>query len=369
MRRSVWLWVVPLVAIFGVVYWLNRRPYRRSLLPPIHAAVVVAPLRVPVEPAPKATTAPAVGLAALDKTPLLAPSSVTPVATPPFEYTDNFLLVGLDRRPFGGGPSLSDTIVVAVFDEASGALGLVSIPRDLWVDIPGHAADRINTVMNVARSSGEDPLALLGRVVENTLGLPIEHAVAIDIGVFERAVDTLGGVTVSVPCPIIDRFVDPRDPSGYRKLDVPAGTVRLDGVTAAMYVRSRHGRSDFSRARRQQAVLLGLRHELTNAGGLVRLPTLFGKFEDSLETDLRRIDVLTFGQRLLRVAPQNLHGLVLGSEQVTAHMTPDGKAVLLPNPAAISAALGKLFSAPPPGAAPAGSVCPKADIALMRGAG
>src|SRR5262249_26257729 len=133
--------------------------------------------------------------------------------TPPLDYTDNYLLVGLDRRPFGGGAGLSDTIVVAVFDEPSNALGLVSIPRDLWVDIPGHEPDRINTVMNVARRSGEDPLALLGRVVENTLELPVSHALAIDIGVLERAVDALGGVTVDVPCPVIDRFIDPRDPS------------------------------------------------------------------------------------------------------------------------------------------------------------
>ena len=85
--------------------------------------------------------------------------------------------------------------------------------RDLWVEIPGHGEDRINTVMNVAQRSGEDLLELLGRVVENTPGLPIAHALAIDIGVFERAVDALGGVTVDVPCPIIDRFI-PRDPTG-----------------------------------------------------------------------------------------------------------------------------------------------------------
>src|SRR6185369_12295729 len=140
---------------------------------------------------------------------------------------------------------------------------------------------RINTVMNVARRSGEDPLALLGRVVENTLGLPIGHSVAIDLGAFERAVDALGGITLEVPCPIVDRFVDPRDPSGYRKLDLAAGPARVDGVTAAMYARSRHGRSDFSRARRQQAILVAMRHELVKTKTLLRLPTLFGQFEDS----------------------------------------------------------------------------------------
>ncbi len=320
------------------------------------------PLRAPVPlPAPSAAPTPANVSAA---TP--APSAVA-VSTPPFEYTDNFLLVGLDRRPGGGGPALSDTILVAVFDEPSGALGLISVPRDLWVEIPGHGEDRINTVMNVARRSGEDPLGLLGRVVENTLGLPIAHALAIDLGVFERAVDALGGVTVDVPCPIIDRFIDPREPSGYRKLDLPAGSARLDGVTAAMYARSRHGRSDFSRARRQQAILVGMRHELAAHASFLRLPKLFSELEDSIETDLRRVDVLALGERVLRVDAKHLHGLVLGAEQTSAFQTADGKAVLRPNHAAIDTALSKLFAAPPPGQPPAGSVCPKADIALSSG--
>jgi LCP family protein required for cell wall assembly len=289
------------------------------------------------------------------------------VSTPPFEYTDNYLLVGLDRRPFGGGAGLSDTILVAVYDEASDALGLVSIPRDLWVEIPGHGEDRINTVMNVARRSGEDPLALLGRVVENTLGLPISHSVAIDLGVFERAVDALGGITVDVPCPIADRFLDPRDPTGYRKLDLSAGAAHMDGVTAAMYARSRHGRSDFSRARRQQAILLGMRRELSKSASLLRIAKLFDSLEDSLETDLSRGEVLGLAQRLLRISPSHLHGVVLGAEQVSAMQAAGGRAVLRAKPGAIDDALRQLFSAPSPGQPQVGSVCPKADVALGSG--
>jgi polyisoprenyl-teichoic acid--peptidoglycan teichoic acid transferase len=207
----------------------------------------------------------------------------------------------------------------------------------------------------------------LGRVVENTLGLPIAHALAIDIGVFERAVDALGGVTVDVPCPIVDRFLDPRDPTGHRKLDLAAGAVRMDGVTAAMYARSRHGRSDFSRARRQQAILLGMRRELAHSSTWLRLPALFSQFEGSLETDLRRVELLKLAERVLHVDSRHLHGLVLGAEQASPFQTADGKAVLRPNPAAISSALDKLFAAPSPGVPQPGSVCPKADIALSSG--
>ena len=134
-----------------------------------------------------------------------------------------------------------------------------------------------------------------------------------------------------------------------------------------MYARSRHGRSDFNRARRQQAILVGMRRELSNPGTLLRLPSLFGQFEDSVETDLRRVEVLTLAQRVLRVDARHLHGLVLGVEVTTPFQTADGKAVLRPNQAAIDSALSKLFSAPSPGLPQVGSVCPKADIALSSG--
>jgi polyisoprenyl-teichoic acid--peptidoglycan teichoic acid transferase len=350
----------------GFGRWLGARPYQRPLLAPVRPPIA-ASSRPSTVALPLPTPSAAVELQPTSALTNAPSPAATKASTPPFEYTDNYLLVGLDRRPFGGGAGLSDTIVIAVFDEPSNALGLVSIPRDLWVEIPGHAADRINTVMNVASRSGEDPLALLGRVVENTLGLPITHSVAIDIGVFERAVDALGGVTVDVHCPIVDRFVDPRDPSGYRKLDLAAGPARLDGVTAAMYARSRHGRSDFSRARRQQAILVGMRRELGKPRTLLRLPALFGQFEASLETDLRRVDVLALSERLLRVKPERLHGLVLDVEQVSAMRAAGGRAVLAPHRDAIDAALNQLFSAPSPGLERAGSVCPKADVALSSG--
>jgi polyisoprenyl-teichoic acid--peptidoglycan teichoic acid transferase len=355
--------LVPL-AVACAWHWLLARPYQRPLLPPVRPAFS-ANLAAAAAPAAASAVTPPRPAAASGLTP--APVIAARVSTPPFEYTDNYLLVGLDRRPFGGGAGLSDTIIVAVFDEPSDALGLVSIPRDLWVEIPGHAEDRINTVMNVARRSGEDPLALLGRVVENTLGLPIGHSVAIDIGVLERAIDALGGVSVDVPCPIVDRFLDPRDATGHRKLDLAAGTARLDGVTAAMYARSRHGRSDFSRARRQQAILVGMRRELSKPSSLVRLPTLFASFEDSIETDLSRGEALSLAGRLLRLSPAHLHGLVLGVEQVSAMQAAGGRAVLRPKRNAIDDALNQLFSAPSPGLPQVGSVCPKADVALSSG--
>lgn len=296
--------------------------------------------------------------------PAVAPSPVaTKTRTPPLTNTRNFLVIGLDRRPDGTGPALADTLLVVVLDEQSQHVGLVSVPRDLYVDIPDSATDRINTVYQVAKRTKRDPLELVSRVVADTLKLPIEHALALDLGVFERAVDAVGGVDVEVPCPISDNFVDARAEGGRRLLDLDAGRRHLDGVTAAMYVRSRHGRSDFHRARRQQAVLLGVRQNLAGLG-VLELPDLFGAFEASVETDMRRIDLLALGRRALALDPTHLHGLVIGHEHVQGFRTPEGKSVLLPNYEAIDASLAKLFSAASPGVRPEHAVCEPKNAAL-----
>lgn len=292
----------------------------------------------------------------------------TSTRTPPLANTRNFLIVGLDRRPDGGGAWLTDTLIVAVLDETSGHVGLVSIPRDLYVDIPDHAPDRINTVYALARRTKQEPLPLLERVVSDTLKLPVEHTLAIDLSVFERAIDSLAGVTVDVPCAIRDRFIDPRVEGGKRWLDVDAGAVHMDGATAAMYVRSRHGRSDFSRARRQQAVLLGLKHELAATNGLLRIPALYSEFEQAIETDFKRSELLALSRRALRLDPSHLHGLVLTPPLTRAHRTADGRAVLTADFEAVDAALRDLFSAPAPGTRAPHSTCEPKDAALAGGA-
>lgn len=273
------------------------------------------------------------------------------------------MIIGLDRRPDGTGPALADTLVVVVLDEKSEHVGVVSVPRDLYVPIPESATDRINTVYQVAKRTKRDPLELMSRVVSDTLQLPIEHAIALDLGVFERAVDAIGGVDVDVPCAISDNFLDSRVESGRRSLDLDPGRRHLDGATAAMYVRSRHGRSDFHRARRQQAVLLGVQHALRGVG-VLKLPELWSAFEASVETDLRRIQLLALGRRALSLDTSQLHGLVIGHQHVQGRRTELGKSVLEPDYQAIDAELAQLFSLPSPGARPRHAVCEPKDAAL-----
>ena len=294
-----------------------------------------------------------------------APVAAKPAPTPALQGTKNILLVGIDRRPgqkWGGRP---DTIVVASLSQETGHLGLISVPRDLYVDIPGHGKDRINASFSVANSRKENPLALLQRVIEDTLLLLIQHTISLDLGGFEELIDAAGGVEVEVPCPIADNFVDTRTESGRRLLHVDAGQQFMDGVTAAMYVRSRHGRSDFGRARRQQAVLFALKRKLSSVENWARIPQILNALDPLVSSDLSGDDELRLAGALTDLEPGHIHGLVLGGGLVSPHHTEDGKAVLLPDSEKIQSALSQLFSEKTPGTRPANVGCPRADVALL----
>jgi LCP family protein required for cell wall assembly len=366
MRRWHWL---SLLGAFGAVgfflalaHWFLARPYQST---PSDAPAPADWQRHAALDAPKPLTVlePAFDQAVV-ATPSFARHRVRRHQTPPLTDTKNYLFIGLDRRPGARYGGLADTIIIAVLDENSGHMGLVSVPRDLYVEIPGHGPDRINATLGLARQIGERPLPLLKRVIEDTLALPIAHALSIDLGVFERAVDALDGVEVEVPCSMIDNFLDARTSTGWRRLEVSAGIEHMDGVTAAMYVRSRHGRSDWSRSRRQQAVLFGMRERFLSLGGFAALPSLWADFENSIATDMRRVDVFRLARKAAGTDRTKIHGLVLGEKQTTSFRTEDGRSVLLPNYEAIDEALEALFKSPAPGTLPKHAKCEPPDAAL-----
>lgn len=284
---------------------------------------------------------------------------------PPLTGTENILIAGQDRRPGEKLGGLTDTMIVVVLNKQSGHVGLISIPRDMAVEIPNHGLDRINTAFGLAYARGDNGLSAMKQAVSDLLALPIEHAVVVDLSIFERLVDALGGITVDVPCPIVDDFVDSRTANGRRVLDVQAGQVRMDGPTTAMYVRSRHGRSDFSRARRQQAVLAAIHRQLLGLGSLGQLPEVWETVERSIVTDLKRYQLLDLGRRALGLDMGHIHGLVLAEGYAEARMD-RGRAMLFPNLDAIDAAVGRLFSSSTPGVLGREPVCPRADVALRR---
>jgi LCP family protein required for cell wall assembly len=388
--------LVVLLALAGAAaYWLTRRPLTYAArqgapeeLPPAPTALDPSPrFGVPDGgPAGAVASAPDPGGDALtadagvaeEDAPIVLPATLmipprpTPGPRPAFHRTSNVLLVGVDRRPPAAGGAAprrrplgrADTLILAVFDDATGHVGFVSIPRDLYVDIPGYGAARINAAMRVGVKLHKDPLVVLRDVTSTALAVPIQDVLAVDTEMFEQGIDRLGGVTVDVPCPIEDNFIDPRTPTGRRPLRVLSGRHRMDGVTAAMYARSRHGRSDWDRARRQQALLSALRERAGELGVDAWLPIALDTIGQAVTTTMTRLEMLRLAHRAAGIQRDKMHGVVIGTRQTQVHWTEDRRAVLVPDYAAIDAQLAVLFRAPSPGRRPEGKKCPDADVAI-----
>lgn len=325
---------------------LSRRPFAAA--PPVaalpHRTSDVGGLAAAVQPA---------------QTDLPAPLNVSidRIETPPLTNTTNILLAGVDTRPerFGGR---TDALVLVVLDERSGHVGLIGVPRDLLVNVPVQdkqgsrvdAAVRINTVY--ARGTREGGAAggraLLKQVLRDVVGLPVHQVVFVNHAGFERLVDAAGGLPVRVICPIRDRFLDPRGPGGHLDLDLSPGVRWMDGRTALMFARSRHGRGAADRARRQQAVLLGLRDRLVQLG-VTRARALLPHAQQTVYTDMRAVDLLRLLPWVDRAKRKQIHGLVLHWDHTTPKVMDDGRWVLVPRVEAIAAAVRGLFKAGTPG--------------------
>ncbi len=265
------------------------------------------------------------------------PDAPTPTPLPPVAGIDDervtVLIMGIDRRPGEPFISRTDTMMLAAIDTQDQSISLLSIPRDLYVVIPGYGRDRINTAF-VYGSGGNDPAggaALAMQTVSYNLGVPIDHYFMVDFNAFINTIDTLGGIDVYVPYDINDpTFPDMN--YGYEPLFIPAGQHHFDGVTALKYARTRHQDNDFYRAERQQQVILALRSRILGLGAteLIRQgPTLYGRIKEGLRTDMSIEQMLQLAQVAKDVSDENIRNEVLDSDYVVAHTTEAGASVLI----------------------------------------
>lgn len=203
----------------------------------------------------------------------------------------NILLTGIDAAS-NRTNELTDTLLVVSVDPISGAVALVSFPRDI-AQFPlytgGTFRGKINSFTTYARTNPDEypdgPLTSLVRQIGFLLGAPIHYYAAIDLAGFRRMIDLVGGVTIDNPRAIDDPRYNWLD--GTHGFKLSAGEHDLDGRTALAYVRSRQGAgdTDFSRARRQQQVLLALREQLTKPENLPQIPGLLDAAGDTIRTN------------------------------------------------------------------------------------
>jgi LCP family protein required for cell wall assembly len=260
----------------------------------------------------------------------------------------NLLLLGIDRRGGTGWAYRTDTIMVATLDQDTRAAGILSIPRDLQLTIPGHGQDRINTA-NVYGSLQDDPEggpALLEVTIEANFAIPIDGYLMVDFRAFEQIVDTLGGIEVDVPTRLHDtRYPDPKpgDPYAYKTIHFEPGLQHMDGSHALEYARSRMSTSDFDRAKRQQLVLLAIREKALSLSAIPRWPKLAAMSIDSIQTNLKIDELLAVAFSAAKIDTSKLKQVVLEHPLVYSHRRADGAAVQLPQWDLINPVLVDLF--------------------------
>ncbi len=252
------------------------------------------------------------------------------------QETVNFLLIGSDRRP--GGSFRTDTMVIAILRPNEGQVSLISIPRDLWVSIPGAENQRINTAYQRGISSdypGGGPGLLKDTILYN-LGIRIDHTALVEFDGFRQIVDTLGGVSVPVSCAytdwrLIDPSYNPENENNWHLYTTGPGLVHMDGDLALWYARSRQRSSDFDRGRRQQEVLRALFTQALQADTLSRIPELYNNLRSTVETDLGLGDILSLAVYAPKMTNADIRGYYIRPPYVSSWITEGGAYVLLPN--------------------------------------
>ena len=259
----------------------------------------------------------------------------------------NILLLGIDRRPGEAFVSRTDSMMIISIDPEADTVTVLSVPRDLYVQIPGYGQDRINTALVYGARDGDylDGAALAMQTVSSNLGVPIEHFVLVDFNAFVRIIDLLEGVDVQVPYDINDPSYPDMD-YGYDPLYIPAGLQHFDGHTALKYARTRHADSDFNRAYRQQQVLFAARSKVLKLGlgkMLLNAPSLYREVESGIRTDLNLEQILRLAKTVGDIPSENMRSEVLDQDYVTSYRTPGGASVLLLNSELAMSLIQELF--------------------------
>lgn len=253
----------------------------------------------------------------------------------------NILLLGIGG-PGHDGPYLTDTMIVASYKPSTNQLSLLSIPRDLVVDIPGYDFRKINNVLSFGRDQGYPGggEALTVKVVSDLLNLPIQYYARVDFTGFKDIIDRLGGVTVNVPN-TFDDYQYPDNNYGYRHIHFTKGIQTMSGDQALTYARSRHGTngegSDFARARRQQLILFGTKEKMLSFGTLSnpkKISDILGSLGTHSQTNMEVWEMVRLGKLAGQVDRDHVVNKVLDNSAnglLQAETGLGGAFILVPN--------------------------------------
>jgi LCP family protein required for cell wall assembly len=228
----------------------------------------------------------------------------------------NVLLLGIGG-PGHEGADLTDTILLLSIDPVNKNAALLSLPRDLWVKIPGDGYQKINAAYPFGKEGSRAKkekdkinagLNELDKTLEPIIGIPIHYHALVDFSAFKQGVDAVGGVNINVP----ETLYDPTIAWEYHGNPYIAkkGQQVMHGQQALLYARSRETSSDFARGQRQRLLILALKEKIFSAGTLsnpVRISSVLDSFGNNVYTDFSTGDIMRL-QQIFSKIPSNKVG-------------------------------------------------------------
>ncbi len=185
------------------------------------------------------------------------------------------------------GALLTDTMMVISYDKETQKTSMISIPRDLYVRIYGQKMDKINSAYEIGLLRNNE-LSFTKKLISRITGIYIDSVVVVDFSSFEKIIDDLGGIDITLNEPFTET-----QQWGY-EFSLPAGENHLDGQTALYYARSRFSSSDFDRAQRQQKIIIAIKDKVLSLNLLsdpINTLGILNTIRKNINTDLAIWDV------------------------------------------------------------------------------
>jgi polyisoprenyl-teichoic acid--peptidoglycan teichoic acid transferase len=279
-----------------------------------------------------------------------APALVSVPSGPAFAWqeTENYLILGTDRR--GTDSSWrTDTIIVVGLDRKLNRAAVLSIPRDLYLEIPNYGFGRINQVDYIGEKLMKVPgggPALISTVLSQTLGIETDHWMRVEMTGFQEVVNAVGGVTIYLDCPFYEPIFN-LTTNSWDYFTLPAGEVHMDGEEAYWYVRLRLKESDIGRSQRQRQFLWAMRDQILNTNLLPRMPQLFAAFSNTFSTDLSLVEIVSLMQFGTMLDSANVRAGGITLRELQSYTTAQGASVLVINdPTRVRAVVDGIWEAP-----------------------
>jgi len=240
----------------------------------------------------------------------------------------NILLIGQDRRP-GESRQRSDAMILCCFDTRHKTVTMVSFLRDLYVQIPGYSANKLNA----AYAWGG--MSLLKKTLEKNFHVPVDACMEVDFGGFQKVIDLVGGVDIDLSREEAEHL---NSTNGW---SLQAGSNRLDGKKALAYARIRKLDSDFARTQRQRKVLTQLLRRCRKLS-IPRLTALLNSVLPLITTDMGNTQILGYAAALFPMLSRaDIRTLHIPPEGMYQDAWVDGQMVLMPDLSAIQALLNQ----------------------------